>query len=154
MSMHIRETIQGRKEWTVYEQMGFALSCMLLHRNYSLYPVLSIQCWTEFAIQHGQIKFLFDAKGQPLAYITWAYLAPDTEDRLFNDPKFRLHHSEWNEDGRVWILDFCCKSGFCRKVFDYLEKLRPWGQGEVRWMSRRKKIMMFRGVEYKQSKGY
>lgn len=67
---YIRETIRGKDEWTVYEQIGFAVSCMLYNRNYSLYPVLTIQYWTEYAIQHNQIKFLFDSRGFPLAYIT------------------------------------------------------------------------------------
>lgn len=79
---YIRETIRGKDEWTVYEQIGFAVSCMLYNRNYSLYPVLTIQYWTEYAIQHNQIKFLFDSRGFPLAYITWAYLEADTEARL------------------------------------------------------------------------
>lgn len=70
MMSHIRESIRGREEWTVYEQIGFAVSCMLHNRNYSLYPVLTIQYWTEYAIQHNQIKFLFDSRGFPLAYIT------------------------------------------------------------------------------------
>lgn len=100
---YIRETIRGKDEWTVYEQIGFAVSCMLYNRNYSLYPVLTIQYWTEYAIQHNQIKFLFDSRGFPLAYITWAYLEADTEARLLRDPEFRLHPSEWNEDGRIWI---------------------------------------------------
>ena len=91
---YIRETIRGKDEWTVYEQIGFAVSCMLYNRNYSLYPVLTIQYWTEYAIQHNQIKFLFDSRGFPLAYITWAYL-------------------------------------------------QPWGEGEVRWLSRRKKIVTY-----------
>ncbi|HHO5250908.1 TPA: toxin-activating lysine-acyltransferase, partial [Escherichia coli] len=51
--------------------------------------------------------------------------------------------SEWNEDGRIWILDFCCKPGFGRKVIDYLIQLQPWGEGEVRWLSRRKKIVTY-----------
>lgn len=101
---YIRETIRGKDEWTVYEQIGFAVSCMLYNRNYSLYPVLTIQYWTEYAIQHNQIKFLFDSRGFPLAYITWAYLEADTEARLLRDPEFRLHPSEWNEDGSgFWI---------------------------------------------------
>lgn len=103
MMSHIRESIRGREEWTVYEQIGFAVSCMLHNRNYSLYPVLTIQYWTEYAIQHNQIKFLFDSRGFPLAYITRAYLEADTEARLLNDPEFRLHPSEWDEDGRIWI---------------------------------------------------
>lgn len=150
--LHIRDVINGREEMTVYEQIGFAVSCMLHNTNYSLYPVLTIQYWTEFAIQHNQIKFLFDTRGFPLAYITWAYIEVDTEIRLINDPEFRLHPSEWNENGRVWIIDFCCKPGFGRQVIEYFLQLRPWGEGEVRWMNRRKKIMTLRGVYRKKTK--
>lgn len=141
MTLYIRETAGGREEWTAYEQLGFAVSCMLHNRNYSLYPVLSLQYWTEFAIQHQQIKFLFDTRGQPLAYVTWAYLAEDTETRLLHESEFRLHPSEWNEADRVWILDFCCKPGFSRKAIERFIQLSPWGEGPVRWLNRRKKVM-------------
>lgn len=141
---YIKETANGRQTWSTYEQIGFAVSCMLHHRHYSLFPVLTIKLWTEYAIQHQQIKFLFDASGLPLAYITWAYLDTDTEQRLLNDPNFRLHPSEWNEGSRIWILDFCCKPGFGRKAIARLAQLRPWGEGPVRWLSRKKKITLFR----------
>lgn len=102
---YIRETIRGKDEWTVYEQIGFAVSCMLYNRNYSLYPVLTIQYWTEYAIQHNQIKFLFDSRGFPLAYITWAYLEADTEARLLriqNSGCIRLNGMKMEGSG-FWI---------------------------------------------------
>lgn len=102
---YIRETIRGKDEWTVYEQIGFAVSCMLYNRNYSLYPVLTIQYWTEYAIQHNQIKFLFDSRGFPLAYITWAYLEADTEARLLriqNSACIRLNGMKMEGFG-FWI---------------------------------------------------
>ena len=102
---YIRETIRGKDEWTVYEQIGFAVSCMLYNRNYSLYPVLTIQYWTEYAIQHNQIKFLFDSRGFPLAYITWAYLEADTEARLSgiqNSGCIRLNGMKMEGSG-FWI---------------------------------------------------
>lgn len=144
MTPYISEKVNGQEKWSVQEQIGFAVSCMLHSRNYSLYPVLSIQLWTEFAIQHNQIKFLFDRSGLPLAYITWAYLEADTEARLLNDPEFRLHPSEWNEDGKIWLLDFCCKPGFGRKAIERFIQLHPWGQGRPHWLSRKKKIMRLR----------
>ncbi|MGO2155364.1 toxin-activating lysine-acyltransferase [Serratia sp. BW106] len=142
MTLYIKETIEGRKDWPAQEQIGFAVSCMLYNRNYSLYPVLSIQYWTEFAIQHKQIQFLFDTSGQPLAYVTWAFLEADTEARLLSDPEFRLHPSEWNEGDRIWLLDFCCKPGFGRKAIEHIVQIRPWGKGVVRWVNRRKKVMV------------
>ncbi|WP_329906639.1 toxin-activating lysine-acyltransferase [Serratia quinivorans] len=141
MTLYIKDTLNGREEWSDYEQIGFAVSCMLHNRNYSFYPVLSLQLWTEFAIQHKQIKFLFDTRGQPLAYVTWACLEVDTELRLLHDPEFRLHPSEWNEGDRIWILDFCCKPGFGRKAIERFAKLSTWEKGQVRWLNRKKKIM-------------
>ncbi len=140
--VYLSETINGKGDWSAYEQIGFAVSCMLHNRNYSLYPIMSIYLWTEFAIQHSQIKFFFDMNGEPLAYATWAYLEADTVHRLINDPEFSLHPSEWNEGENVWILDFCCKPGFCRKILERLSQLRPWGDGQVHWLNRRRKIMM------------
>ncbi|WP_428832164.1 toxin-activating lysine-acyltransferase [Gibbsiella dentisursi] len=144
MMQHVNESFDDRTEWSIHEQIGFAVSCMLNNRNYSLYPILSIQRWTEFAINHKQIKFLFGANNQPLAYITWAYLERDTESRMLHDPKFNLHPSEWNEGGRIWILDFCCKPGYSREVIKLLSKIRPWGEGQVRWINRRSRGVMTR----------
>ncbi|ECX6625118.1 toxin-activating lysine-acyltransferase [Salmonella enterica] len=144
MMFSFQEKNNNKNELSVHEKIGFAVRCMLYNRNYSLYPVLTIQIWTEFAINHDQIKFLFDGKGMPLAYITWAYIAPDTEERLISDPEFRLHPSEWNEGGRIWVLDFCCKPGFGAKAIEHFSKFPPWGEGEVRWLSRKKKIMKLR----------
>lgn len=144
MTLFIKEMIDGRKIWTPHEQIGFAVSCMLYNRNYSLYPVLTIQLWTEYAIAHNQIKFLFDSKGLPLAYLTWATLEKDTESKLLNDPNFTLHPSEWNEDGRIWILDFCCKPGFGIQAAMRFKQLHPWGHEEARWLTRRHKIQIVR----------
>ncbi|WP_017346045.1 toxin-activating lysine-acyltransferase [Pantoea sp. A4] len=134
---YIHELCDGKDEWSTHEKIGFAVSCMLKHRNYSLYPVLSIQRWTEYAINHHQIKFFFDGHNQPLGYITWAYLEADTELRMLNDEKFNLHPSEWNEGGRIWLLDFCCAPGYSLEVIKKLKRIRPWGEGQVRWISRR-----------------
>lgn len=55
-----------------------------------------------------------------------AYLEADTEKRLLNGPEFRLHPSEWNKRGRVWIIDFCCKSGFGQRVIAHFIQY-PYG---------------------------
>lgn len=139
---YIRETIRGKDEWTVYEQIGFAVSCMLYNRNYSLYPVLTIQYWTEYAIQHNQIKFLFDSRGFPLAYITWAYLEADTEARLLriqNSGCIRLNGMKMEGSG-FWIS--VVNQALVEKLLTISYK-QPWGEGEVRWLSRRKKIVTY-----------
>lgn len=135
--------IEGREESSLQEQIGYAVQCMLYNRNYSMFPVLSIQQWTEHAILHKQIKFIFDARGKPLAYFTWAYLRSDTIERLKHDPHFRLHPSEWNEGGDIWILDFCCKPGYGKALLRFIRTHFPWQNHDVYWYSRRKKSCMY-----------
>ena len=141
MTLYIRETAGGQDQWSDYEQLGFAVSCMLHHRNYSLHPIKSVQERLIFAIQHGQIKFLFDTNDQPLAYVLWACLTKDTETQLQRDPGFPLHPSEWNEGDRIWLLDFCCRPGFAPQAIKRFNKLKPWGEGQVRWQNRKRKVM-------------
>ncbi|MFJ2600558.1 toxin-activating lysine-acyltransferase (plasmid) [Pantoea agglomerans] len=140
MALKIQDLVGKNNAPSLHEQMGYAVQCMLLNRNYSLYPVLSLQIWTEHAILHRQIKFLFDMNGSPLAYLTWAYLRNDTVERLLNDPQFRLHPSEWDEGGEIWILDFCCKPGYGREVIKYLRNTITLSQRNVKWLTRRKKV--------------
>lgn len=134
----------GREESSLQEQIGYAVQCMLHNKNYSLFPVLSLQHWTENAILHKQIKFIFDAQGKPLAYFTWACLRQDTTTRLMHDPHFRLHPSEWNEGGDVWMLDFCCKPGYAKAILRFIKPDLPWKNDEIYWYSRRKKIVRAR----------
>jgi len=131
----ITTDIEGQ---SVYTLIGYAVQCMLYNKNYSLYPIVSIQIWTEHAIVHRQIKFVFDVSGEPVAYLTWAYLKNDTVERLIHDPYFRLHSSEWNEDGDMWILDFCCKPGYGRVVINYLKKIEIFKNRHVCWLTRKK----------------
>ncbi|HKS13522.1 MAG TPA: hypothetical protein VJS90_10845 [Pseudomonas sp.] len=144
MTIYIKSTSDDAELSAKHEQLGQALACMLYNRNYSLYPILTLQYWTENAIAHRQIRFLFDNRGLALAYITWAYLLPDTVGRLRSDPEFRLHPSEWDEAGEPWILDFCCKPGYGYKAAERFRQLRPWGPQRAHWLSRRKHVITCR----------
>lgn len=70
------------------------------------YPLICIPLWIEPAIRHEQLHFFVDDRGRPRGYVTWAWLAEDTEHRLIHDPNVLLHISEWNEGDRLWIIDF------------------------------------------------
>jgi hemolysin-activating ACP:hemolysin acyltransferase len=74
--------------------------------EYCQYPIACITLWIEPAIRHEQIHFFFDDAGQACGYVTWAWLAADSERRLLHDPDVLLHISEWNEGSSLWILDF------------------------------------------------
>ncbi len=61
----VKENCHGRSEFNQYENLGFALSCMLMNSNYSLYHVKTLQLWTQQAINQNQFKILFESSGQP-----------------------------------------------------------------------------------------
>lgn len=134
----VKEDFRGRKVFSEYEQLGFAVCCMLMNNNYSLYKIKSLQYWTLEAIRHNQFKILFDSLENPLGYITWAYLQEDTLLRFIRDPDCILHTSEWNENGTLCILDFCCKPGTASFFLKYLKKISPIvDTNKIVWLSRK-----------------
>ncbi len=97
-------------------QLGTAAHLMLQCRSYAGFPMACLTAWIQPAILLRQIKFFFDYKGRALGYMTWAFLAPDVEERWLSDPRVLLHFSEWNEGDRLWIMDFVAPSGFGRTI--------------------------------------
>lgn len=140
MNAYVKHHPNPERTYEPYEKLGMAVRCMLYNKNYSAYSVACLQQWTEFAIQHGQIYFLYSNSGLPLAYMTWATLAVDTQERLLYDPAFTLHPSEWNEKGDIWILDFCCKPGYGSVAARKILAAAPWGLGPAKWLSRKNRV--------------
>ncbi|MBA5235638.1 toxin-activating lysine-acyltransferase [Pectobacterium aroidearum] len=121
-----------------YEKLGFAVACMLMNRNYSLYHIKILQQWTQKAISHNQFKVFFNNTNHPIGYMTWAFLREDTLSRLSQDPLFLLHDSEWDEGGTLCIMDFCCKPGSAIYCINDLKKLPPINTAKkVVWRSRK-----------------
>ncbi|WP_338909944.1 toxin-activating lysine-acyltransferase [Serratia marcescens] len=134
----IKESHLGKSKFSQYESLGFAVSCMLMNKNYSLYHIKTLQLWTQEAINQNQFKILFDHLDNPLGYITWAYLRDETLGRLINAPQFLLHNSEWDEGGTLCILDFCCKPGSAHLCLEHLKTAHPVAERRtVVWRSRR-----------------
>jgi cytolysin-activating lysine-acyltransferase len=100
-------------------QLGTAALLMLQCKRYAHYPVACLAAWIQPAILLRQIKFFFDYKGRPIGYLTWAFLAPDVEEKWIADPRTLLHFSEWNEGDRLWIMDLVAPSGFARMIARY-----------------------------------
>lgn len=97
-----------------FAKVGIVASLMGASVRYCTYPVACIALWLEPAIRHDQIHIFRNESGTPIGYITWAWLAPDTEHRMINNPNVLLHISEWDEGDRLWILDFVLISGNVR----------------------------------------
>lgn len=99
----------------LYSALGAAVDAMARSDEYCQYPMACVTLWVEPAIWHEQIHFFRDDSGQVCGYMTWAWLAEDTERRLLQDSNVVLHISEWNEGERLWILDFLVHTGDVRR---------------------------------------
>ena len=93
--------------------------------------------------------FFFDREGNPVGYVVWAHLAPDSEKRLLTDPGFLLHPSEWNEGGKTWIIDFCFPAGGAKES---IVQLKNFFRGEeiqkVFWARRDKNHVVRKLLSY------
>lgn len=88
------------------------------HRNENVHT-LAASLWP--AVRLNQIAFLYNSKGAPVAFVTWAYVTGDVATLLEQDPDYRLDISEWNEGDQVWIVDLVAPFGDLRNL---LRKLR------------------------------
>ncbi len=82
--------------------------------------VADLNHWIMPALQHKQIMFVFDKSGHPLAYWTWAFLAPDVEERFRLQPRATLHESEWNEGDAPWIMELVSHGPYLRDIVRYI----------------------------------
>jgi hemolysin-activating ACP:hemolysin acyltransferase len=89
---------------------------------YCKYPTANFLVWTEPAISLSQIAFVYDRSGNPLAYVTWAWLSPDVQDRFLSNSLVSLHVSEWNEGENLTIIDFVSSPRCGRAVISHLRK--------------------------------
>jgi len=95
-------------------QLGVVANLMLQNKRYQYFPMACLIAWIHPAILLKQIKLFYNDKGLPIGYITWAWLAPDVEERWTNDPKVMLHFTEWNEGEALWIMDFLAMPGYAK----------------------------------------
>ncbi|MFS0828800.1 toxin-activating lysine-acyltransferase [Pseudomonas phoenicis] len=118
--------------------LGHAALVMAGCRRSSSFQIRTLCYWLAPAIEHSQFIMLFDSSSSPRGFLTWAHLAPDTEERFVQDPNFLLHPSEWNEGGRAWVIDFCFPGGAVKEALVMLRKLlRESGVSEISWARRR-----------------
>lgn len=117
--------------------LGYAAMVMSRCKRSSNFQIRTLYYWLVPAIEHGQIIFLFDRTSQPIGFVLWAHLAPDSEQRFLHDANFFLHPSEWNEGGRTWIIDFCFPEGAVKEALVVLKKrLGEFGITHVAWARR------------------
>lgn len=95
---------------------GFAAMLLTTSPNHSGYPASYLRSVIEQAISNRCMKFYFNAQGEALGYVVWAFLAPDVEARFMKDGHWNLHPSEWDEGDSLWIIDIVAPAGNFREV--------------------------------------
>jgi cytolysin-activating lysine-acyltransferase len=100
-----RNSTQLQSSKLITDQLGIV--CFLLTRSATRKNIAlaNVRLWIEPPILLNQIAYYFDSRGLPAAYMTWAWLSEDVEERLITDKNFLLHISEWNEGRRLWVMD-------------------------------------------------
>lgn len=152
-NLEIYTSCRNTSELHRAELIGFACLLIFLSKRYSLFQIITIRIWLIPAIDHKQILFLFNKIGVPLGYLTWAHLAPDSEQRLLEDSNYLLHTSEWNEGGRTWIIDCCFPSGDLPKAIKHIKKhLRKINIHKVFWARQNNKNSITKIKSYSLSK--
>jgi cytolysin-activating lysine-acyltransferase len=105
------------------EKRGAVAHLMARSKHYRKLPMGCLNVWIEPALLTNQLAIFYRWNdGKPVGYMTWAFLAPDVEDRWKNDPKVLLHDSEWNEDGALWFMDFLALPGYCEDILEFIDQ--------------------------------
>ena len=107
----------------IMRKRGVVAHLMANNARYRAYPLVSLSAWIDPAIVTNQLAIFHESySGNPVGYMTWAFLAPDVEHRWLSDPNVLLHESEWNEGGNLWIMDFLAMPGYCEDIIEFIEK--------------------------------
>lgn len=132
----IKEFKQVCNKKNRYEELGLAVTCMLMYKGYNPYRLELLQKRIKEAINQNRIKILLDHFNSPIGYIVWANFLDDTINRLIKKPESYIHNSEWSEGNTLFILDFCCKPNSTNLCLDYLKNALPFRESnKVIWRS-------------------
>jgi hemolysin-activating ACP:hemolysin acyltransferase len=67
-------------------------------------------------LQHNKLLVQYDAKDDPIAFCTYAFLTPEAEDGYINKTRKIQPMDFENEDGTLWCIDFAAPFGNCRGI--------------------------------------
>lgn len=98
-------------------QLGYVLRLLgkaASHRQRALGPLLAM---ATHANAQGNSKLYFNAEGQVVGYVAWAFLAVPTERRILATAgAIVLDPTEWNDGHTAWIIDFCALPGHLKPI--------------------------------------
>ena len=75
---------------------------------------LGIHLWP--AVRLNQIGFLYNSRGSPVGFATWAFVTEEVAQSLLADPNYPLDIGEWNEGDQLWLVDFVAPFGEARNL--------------------------------------
>ena len=104
-------------------------------RRTGMLQPLGVQLWP--AVRLNQIGFLFNSRGSPVAFATWAFVTDETAQTLLSDPDYCMDISEWNEGDQLWLVDFVAPFGEARNLARKLCATYLPGAWRVRGIRRR-----------------
>lgn len=91
--------------------LGFAVRLMSNSSAHSRLPVVYIKDVLDQAFRHKQIRYFFNADGEPVGYVVWAKITIDVQKKILETGSWNLHKSEWNEGEILWVVDFLALYG-------------------------------------------
>jgi hemolysin-activating ACP:hemolysin acyltransferase len=91
---------------------------------------LGLHLWP--AVRLNQIGFLYNSKGSPVAFATWAFVTDEVAQAMLADPNYCLDISEWNEGDQLWLCDFVAPFGEARNLVRKLRTVYLPGAWRVR----------------------
>lgn len=89
-------------------------------------------------IKHRQFR-LFHEGNIPIAFISWALLSPEAEQRYLDDP-YSLEPEDWMSGKSIYLVDFVTSKNTMRKISPYLRRDPLISAGPVRGMRKRNDI--------------
>lgn len=110
---------------------------------------LGLNLWP--AVRLNQIAFLFNTKGAPVAFATWAFVTNEVAELLQSDPNYRLDISEWNEGDQLWLVDFVAPFGDARNLVRKIRASCLPGSWRVRGIRRYTRERVARVVDFEMA---
>ena len=119
------------------EKRGVVAQLMARSKRYCHYPLAYVSAWIDPALVTNQLTIFYRKNdSEPVGFITWALMSPDVERRWVSDPRASLHISEWNEDGKLWIIDFMAMPGYCEDIVEFIHESMFQDHAHARYQRR------------------
>ena len=93
------------------EILGLACQLAVANTFYGSLNFAQTASWLALAVRHRKIAFAYNEIDTPMAFVTWAQLAPDVVWRFRQFGRLMIHESEWSEGLETFVIDFVAPHG-------------------------------------------